>query len=396
MIDPGALLFSQSTADAPHEAYRQVRETCPVARSEFAGTPAVFLSRYEDVLWAMRHPDVFSSDVEALSIGQEQPLIPLQVDPPAHTKYRRLLNPEFVPRKIAELEDNARELVNEIIDTFIDRGECDFHTDFSTPLPSGIFLRLMGLPSDDLPMFLRWRDDIIRPDVPRDDLAAAERVRAAAGQAINGYFERSIEQRRQTPDGGLLSRLVEAEIDGERLTQRELLGISHLMLLGGLDTVTATLDCMVAYLARHPDERRRLIDEPTLMPAAVEELLRRESPVMVILRILTRDITLGGVELHAGDHVSLMIGAANADEGEFANGDDADLDRDPNRHVAFGGGNHLCLGAHLARLEIRVALEELHRRLPDYRIPDDAEIHYSPGIRQADRLPLVFTPNGSG
>jgi cytochrome P450 len=343
----------------------------------------------------MRHPEVFSSNVDALSIGQEQPLIPLQVDPPLHTKYRRLLNPEFVPRKIAELEADARALVNDIIDTFIDRGECDFHAEFATPLPSGIFLRLMGLPADDLPMFLQWRDDIIRPDVPRNDLAAAERVRAEASQAINSYFERSIEQRRHAPDGGLLSRLVEATIDGEKLTQAELLGISHLMLLGGLDTVTATLDCMIAYLAQHPAARQRLIDDPSLVPFAVEELLRRESPVMVILRILTQDITLGGVELQAGDHVSLMIGAANADEGEFANGDVADLDRDPNRHVAFGGGNHLCLGAHLARLEIQVALQELHRRLPDYRIPDDTEIHYSPGIRQADRLPLVFTAGGS-
>ena len=395
MIDPGALLFSQDTADAPHEAYRQVRDTCPVARSEFAGTPAVFLARYDDVLWAMRHPDVFSSDVEALSIGQEQPLIPLQVDPPAHTKYRRLLNPEFVPRKIAELEDDARALVNQVIDTFIDRGHCDFHAEFATPLPSGIFLRLMGLPLDDLPMFLQWRDDIIRPDVARDDFAAADRVRAEASQSINAYFERSIEQRRRAPDDGLLSRLVRTKIDGERLTQAELLGISHLMLLGGLDTVTATLDCMVAYLARHPEERRPFVDDPSRIPSAIEELLRRESPVMVVVRILTRDITLGGVELHAGDHATLLIGAANADEGEFVDGDNADLDRDPNRHVAFGGGNHLCLGAHLARLELRVSLEELHRRMPDYRIRDDAEIHYSAGIRQANHLPLVFSAGGS-
>jgi cytochrome P450 len=363
-----------------------------VARSSFAGTPAVYLSRYDDVLWALRHPEIFSSAVEALSIGQEQPLIPLQVDPPEHTRYRRLLNPEFVPRKIAELEPDVRVLVNGIIDTFADRGHCDFHEELATPLPSTIFLRLMGLPLDDLPMFLRWRDDIVRPDVAPNDFAGAERVRAAASQAINDYFERSIEQRRRTPDDGLLSRLVHSDIDGERLTQPELLGICHLMLLGGLDTVTATLDCMVAYLARHPERRRQLVEDPSLLPAAVEELLRRESPVMVVVRILARDVTIRDVELHAGDHVTLLVGAANADGREFADGDGLDIARDPNRHLAFGAGNHLCLGAHLARLELCVALEELHRRIPDYRIPDDTEIHYSPGIRQADHLPLVFAP----
>jgi cytochrome P450 len=392
VTDPATLVFSQAGADAPHEAYRRLLDRCPVARSEFAGAPAVYLSRYDDVLWALRHPEIFSSDVEALSIGQEQPLIPLQVDPPEHTRYRRLLNPEFVPRKIAELEADVRVLVNGIIDTFADRGHCDFHDEFATPLPSTIFLRLMGLPQADLPMFLRWRDDIVRPDVAPNDFEGAERVRAAAGRAINAYFERSIEDRRRTPDAGLLSRLVQSEIDGVHLTRRELLGICHLMLLGGLDTVTATLDCMVANLARHPERRRRLLEAPSLVPAAVEELLRRESPVMVVLRILTRDISVGGVELRAGDHVTLVIGAANADAREFADGEGVDIDREPNRHLAFGAGNHLCLGAHLARLELRVALEELHRRIPDYRIADDTEIHYSPGIRQADHLPLVFEP----
>jgi cytochrome P450 len=390
--DPALLVFSQESADAPHDAYRQLREGCPVARSNFAGSPAVYLSRYDDVLWALRHPEIFSSDVDALSIGQEQPLIPLQVDPPAHTRYRRLLNPEFVPRKIAELESDVRVLVNGIIDTFADRGHCDFHEELATPLPSTIFLRLMGLPQEDLAMFLQWRDDIVRPDVAPNDLEGAERVRAAASHAINEYFERSIEARRRTPDDGLLSRLVQSEIDGDRLTQTELLGISHLMLLGGLDTVTATLDCMVAFLARHPDQRRRLVETPSLVPPAVEELLRRESPVMVVLRILTRDITIRDTALSAGDHVTLLIGAANADGREFADGEGCDIDRDPNRHLAFGAGNHLCLGAHLARLELCVALQELHRRIPDYRIADNAEIHYSPGIRQADHLPLVFEP----
>lgn len=164
--DPFSLLFSQDGADTPHEAYRALRERCPVARAEFAGAPAVFLTRYADVLWAMRHPEVFSSAGDALDLGGDQPLIPLQVDPPAHTRYRRLLNPEFVPRKVAELEADVRALARGLVDGFANRGHCDFHEEFATPLPSTVFLRLMGLPQSDLPQFLRWRDDTVRPDVP--------------------------------------------------------------------------------------------------------------------------------------------------------------------------------------------------------------------------------------
>ncbi len=385
------VLFSPGGADEPHHTSRRLREECPVARNEFAGAPNVSLSRYEDVLWAMRHPEVFSSDPEAMSLG-EQPLIPLQVDPPLHTRYRRLLNPEFLPRIVARLEPDVRVLVGQIIDAFVDRGECDFHDEFATPLPSTIFLRLMGLPQRDLGTFLQWRDDTVRPDVEPGDLEAAARVRAEAGAAINAYFEGALEERRRHPDDGLLSKLVTAEMDGERLSQREQLGICHLMLIGGLDTVTATLDCMIVHLARHPDRRRAIVADPSLVPSAIEELLRRESPVMVVPRIVKQDVTLRGVELRVGDHVSLLIGAANTDDAEFPDGDDVELGRDANKHLAFGGGHHLCLGAHLARLELRVGLEEFHRRIPDYRIADGAEIHFSPGIRQAGPLPLVFEP----
>jgi cytochrome P450 len=162
------------------------------------------------------------------------------------------------------------------------------------------------------------------------------------------------------------------------------------MLLGGLDTVTATLDCMVAYLAQHPDRRQQLIDDPSLLPDAIEELLRHQTPVTMVPRVVREPIEMRGVALQPGDPVLLVIGAANTDESAFSEPDDVDFGRSPNRHFAFGDGNHLCLGAHLARLELRVALEELHLRIPNYRVPDSTEIHFSPGIRQADHLPLVW------
>jgi cytochrome P450 len=184
---------------------------------------------------------------------------------------------------------------------------------------------------------------------------------------------------------------VHATIDGEPLSERELLGMSHLLLIGGLDTVTATLDCMVAFLAVHPDHRHQLAD-PAVVPGAVEEMLRWLTPVMLVPRAVARDCEMGGVQLSAGDAVNLVLGAANMDENEFGV-PDVDFAREPNRHLAFGGSHHLCLGAHLARLELRIALEEFHQRIPDYRIADGADVHYSTGIRQAEHLPLAFEPS---
>jgi cytochrome P450 len=359
----------------------------------FEDTKAMHLFRYEDVAWALKHPDTFSSSFEAVSIGQEHPLIPLQIDPPEHAKYRRLLDPEFSPRKMAALEPDARVLVNGIIDTFIEKGACDFHEDFATPLPSTMFLRLMGLPQSDLASFLQWRDNTIRPDVAPDDWEGAQRIREQTGHEITAYFEAAIEERRRSAsdDDALLNRLVHGEVEGRALTQEELLGICHLLLLGGLDTVTATLDCMVMYLARHPERRQMIVDDPSIMANAVEELLRTETPVMVVPRVLKQDVTIGGVEAKAGDHATLCLGAANGDDAEFDDAHSVDFARAGNRHLAFGGGPHRCLGSHLARLELRIGLEEFHRRIPEYDVVDGADIHYSPGIRQTNQLPLVFT-----
>ncbi|HLG92658.1 MAG TPA: cytochrome P450 [Acidimicrobiales bacterium] len=390
-LDPTELLFAPSTANDPREAYRTLRERCPVAQ----GSMGAYVSRFEDVAWALRHPEVFSSEAAALDIGQEQPLIPLQVDPPLHTQYRRLLNPWFTPKKVAELEPDVRVLVRRLIDAFAPRGECDFHEEYATPLPSTIFLRLMGLPQSDLPTFLRWRDNVIRPDVDPHDLETAALIRKQTGEEISSYFEEALEAARRQPGDGLLGLLVSAEMDGRRLSREELLGMCHLLLLGGLDTVTATLDCMIAYLATHPEHRRAIVADPSLIGPAVEELLRRESPVQVVPRVVRQDITLRGVELREGQLVSLVIGAANHDEEEFSDPDEVVLGRDGNRHVAFGGGHHFCLGAHLARLELRVGLEEFHRRIPEYRIPEGTRLQYSPGIRQAESLPLVFSPEGT-
>jgi cytochrome P450 len=247
----------------------------------------------------------------------------------------------------------------------------------------------MGLPMDDLPQFLQWRDNTIRPDVEPGDFDGAAEIRKQTGREVSNYFRAAIAAKRAEPDERLFSQIIHATIDGRELNETELLGIAHLLLLGGLDTVTATLDCMITYLAEHPDRRQMLIDNPKRIIPAVEELLRHETPVMIVPRQMKQDMELGGVMLKTGEGVNLVLGAANLDEDEFGD-TSVDFTRLPNKHVAFGGGNHLCLGAHLARLELWVALEEFHARIPNYRIATDEPLRFSPGIRQADSLPLAW------
>ncbi len=387
-----SVLFAPSVANDPLAAYERLRSGCPISRGEgWSGHPHVIVSRYEDVIWALKHPEVFSSAPEAVDIGQEQKLIPLQVDPPEHAKYRRLLDPEFAPKRMVALEPSIRVLVNELIDGFIERGECDVHEEFATPLPSGVFMALMGWPMSDLPMFLRWRDDTVRPDVSADDFAAAAAVRERVGHELSEYFDQKVAEVRREPQDSLLTRVAHGEVEGRPLTREETLGICHLLLLGGLDTVSATLDCAFAYLANHPERRQAIVDDPSLTAVAVEELLRQQSPVMMVVRVLKEDCELAGVQVKAGDHATILIGAANSDGTEFTDANGVDFAREANRHLAFGAGPHRCLGSNLARTELRVALEEWHRRIPDYRIVEGTELTYSLGIRQTSQLPLVWS-----
>lgn len=388
-----AMPYLPEVAADPLPFYERLRTECPIAAVDGLGEGTHIISRYEDVKFALRHAEIFSSDVVAVDIGQDRPLIPLQIDPPEHAKYRRLMDPHLGPREVAVIEDETRALVNEVIDGFIERGECDFHAEFSVPFPCTVFLTLSGLPLDQVSQFLAWKDAIIRPDVPFGDAEAAAEVRRATGRALYEYFEGVIDDRLANPGDDVISRFVHGEIEGRRLSREEILDICYLFILGGLDTVTSTLDCSIAYLAQHPERRRALAERPELVPAAVEELLRLHTPVMQVLRVVATEHEMGGVVMRPGDTVMVMLGAADTDPDEFGpTAGDADFGREANRHFAFGGGPHRCLGSHLARMELRVALEELHRRIPDYELRPGAELRYSPGIREVAELPLVFAP----
>jgi cytochrome P450 len=314
-----------------------------------------------------------------------------------HSKYRKLLDPLFAPRRMDEQEEDITRRVNGFIDTFIDRGECNFTEEFAELFPSSVFLGLMGLPEDEMRMFLHMRDGILHPQNWDEnallDPEARAKVNAAAGQEIYEYFGNLIDERRERPTDDIITRFVQTEIDGEKLTRNDILDICFLFLIAGLDTVSDTLTCSYAFLATHPEHRQMIVDDPSIIPAAVEELLRWESPVPTgVPRLAKCPVDLPtGAHVAEGTAVLPNYGAANMDPAAYDDPMDVRFDRENNPHIAFGGGVHRCLGSHLARRELRVTLREWHRRIPEYRLkPGHEELEYPPGLRHVKDLTLTW------
>ena len=393
-IDNPFALMDPEMLRHPQPVLNALRESAPVLAIDGMG---VMLNRRDLIDEAFRNPEVFSSNMSAVDLCNVRPLIPLQIDPPQHKSYRKILDPLFAPREMVKLEAAFAARVNALIDGFIERGTVDFAQEFSIPFPSLAFLSLLGLPADELPSFLRMKDGIIRPDsvvgAPREDPATKAYQREIAN-SIYDYFDRVIDERSAQRQDDLISRFLDTEVDGERLTREEILDICFLFLIAGLDTVTATLDCMFSFFVEHPEHRREIVDDPSLIPAAVEELLRWETPVMTVVRVAMEDTEIGGCPVREGDHVMAMLSSANLDNAEFDDGDVVRFDREANRHIAFGVGVHRCLGSHLARTEVRIALREWHRRIPEYALAEGAELDFTPAIRSVEHFPMVF-PAGS-
>ena len=378
----------------PQPLFKVLRDQTPVLSVPMPSGPGVLLTRKAEIMEALRHPEVFSSNMDAVDLKNKRPMIPLQIDPPDHKKFRKLLDPIFAPRKMAAMEDEVAALVNRLIDGFIDDGEVDFAKRFSIPFPSQVFLTLLGLPLEELDRFLAMKDGIIRPDHvtgTRYGAKEAQDHQQKVADATYEYFEMVLDDREKERRDDLLSRFLDAEVEGDRLSRNDILDICFLFLIAGLDTVTATLDCMYSFLAQNPGHRRQLVEDPALIPNAIEEMLRWETPVMTIARVAVADYELGGCPVHEGDQVMVLIGSANTDEAEFPDGDQVRFDREVNPHIAFGGGIHRCLGSHLARMELRVALREWHRRIPEYELEPGHTLVYTPGIRSIDTFPLRFT-----
>lgn len=383
-------LLNPEFSKSPQPYYRRMRESNPVLRAGDEGSEAtaVFIAKHDDIDHVLHNPEMFSSKFHLRGGRPDQPLIPINIDPPDHRKWRRLMDPYFSPREMAKLEPDIVSRVNTLIDGFVERGECDYANEYAVPLPCTVFLQLMGFPLDELDTFIDLKERLLRGS--GEGFMQQDDIQRAAHDEITERFERLIAERRRDPRDDVLTKLINAEIEGREITHAELLGACHLLFVAGLDTVTDSLTCFYAFLARNPEHRRRLVQDPELIPRAIEEMLRYESPVPFVPRVVQAETELSGCPVHTGEQIIVLLGSANNDGRLVDRPDDIDFDRPPAAHYAFGGGVHRCLGSHLARIELRVSLREWHRRIPDYHIPEGVELSYAPLLRQVEHLPLVF------
>jgi len=372
----------------PQAMYVERAARCPV---EHNANGTVTLLRMEDILAVNKDHRV---EQASKYLGSNRKAIPLGLDGPEHRKYRRLLDPVFTVRRIAVLEPAIRSLANELIDGFVGDGAANVYYRWCQPLPSTIFISILGLPGEELESFIRFKDMTLGIGVPKD--ATPEemmRLRIEAVEWLQNYFNASLDERERRGDPGddMIGWLMTTEVAGERLTRENLLDILGLLMIAGLDTVAASLACMLSYLARHPDQRALVNADPSRWPDVVEELMRFESPVTDGGRIATEELVLpSGETIRAGTHMHISWSAANLDPDVFAEPLTVDFARKPNPHIAFASGFHRCLGSHLARMELHLALEEFHRRIPDYEIAPGVELEYSGNPRTPHNLELVW------
>jgi cytochrome P450 len=303
-----------------------------------------------------------------------------------------LLDPLFAPKRMAALEPEIRKLADELIDGFIAAGDVEFHEAFCVPLPTTIFLRQFGLPLEDTQFLISMKDRILKNE--GTTIEEKEEIGVAAGLEMRAVLEARLAERRASSArrDDLLDQFTHFELDGDRLSDSDVVNIMHLFTIAGLDTVTSTLSCIIAWFATHAEERRRVIADPSLLGAAIEEIMRFESPVPSSgARWAAVDTEVNGVSVKQGELIYLCWAAGNLDPDSFTAPLDVDIDRQHNRHIAFAAGNHRCLGSHLARVELRSAIDQFHRRVTDYWVADGQEIVFEfAGVRQAKVLPLRF------
>ena len=370
-------------AGASHARMDELREARPAFRST-AGHGFWVLTRYDDILAAFQDPETFSS--RAIAVSDPDPAhrwIPVMLDPPLHTTWRRLLRPFFTPVAAAVLRDRITRHCAALIDGFAARGSCDFVTDFARLYPTAIFLELVGLPTERLEEFLEWEHAILhsRPSTGG---------RGAAMAALTACLTELIQDRRTRPREDLISAATRFTVDGRPVTDEELLELCVLLFLAGLDTVAAQLSYIFWHLARDDAARARMAGDPDVIPDAIEEFLRVYAPVLPA-RKLTRDVEIHGCPMKAGDMVMLPTAMATRDPRAVPAASAVDIDRPPARHLAFGAGPHRCLGSHLARLELQIALREWHARIPDYRIaPDARPVEHASLVLGLETLPLTW------
>ena len=370
------------------EEFDRLREQYPAFWSEQYGGHWV-ITRFEAIRHALQEPTTFSN--ESTIVSDPNPsytFIPTFLDPPEHGKYRTLYNARFSPGMVTRVTPAAREAANRYIDAFIDDGRCEFMTAFADPFPTDVFLNAINLPAADTPKFVRWVHAVF------GGLSGQEQEAGVDAQAeMRDYFKSMYDRRRTDPEDlevDILTYLLSATVDGAPIPEDDLLNMAVVLVLAGLDTTKSQLGYNFHYLATHPEDRARLVADPSLMPTAIEELLRFNAFVPPA-RKLKQDIEYEGCPMKAGQMVLMPLWSATRDPRAFEDAGEVRIDRSPNRHIAFGAGPHRCAGAHLARRELLVAMEEWHKRIPDYEI-DQSEAIVEHGWQCGpDNLPLVWS-----
>jgi cytochrome P450 family 142 subfamily A polypeptide 1 len=377
----------------PHPHFRWMRENAPIYRDEAGGVWGVTL--HEDVMSVSKNAEVFCSGQS--SRPEPDSWIPSMInfDDPHHKRRRSLVNRGFTPRRVADHEPKIRRIVHELIDAVADAGSCDFVRDIAAPLPMILIGDLLGVEPADRDTLLRWSDEMLgggrARGLSRD--ARNELAREVMVEYV-AYARGVIADRRRRPRDDLMSILVEAEIDGDRLSEEEIIQESLLILVGGDETTRHVITGGMLALIDHPDQRRKLVEDPSRIGLAVEEMLRWVTPIQNMNRTATRDTELRGQRIREGDRVLLLYPSANRDERIFRDPFAFDVERSPNPHVAFGGhGTHFCLGAPLARLELQVMFEELLRRLPDLELSSREALTLRPSnfIVGLETMPVAWT-----
>ncbi|HEU4429686.1 MAG TPA: cytochrome P450 [Myxococcota bacterium] len=398
------------------ETYQALREALPIARSErraAAGVGAAWvLTRYDDITEALTNPADFSNQTANYPV---RPWIPQAVDPPAHTAYRRILNPWFTVDAMSKLEPHLEQYASELVQKMVAKPAFDFVADFADPFPTVIFCELIGFPLGDYAQIMDWKNMTMHAADGHARGAALVRerglklgltpnavggfspedgmkIRVDVGREVYAYFAKLLDARRKEPRDDLITKLLAAEFEGKRkLTQEELEDTLFLLFMAGLDTVASVLGLIVRHFALDPEKRREfvaLMEDPERVGAAVEELVRFHA-IVTSPRRVTRDLAFHGAQLRSGDFVALPTPAANRDPAEFPNPDAIEYDRTPNRHLGFGLGPHRCLGIHLARREVRIALQVFHRALPEYRLDPAHPPQLFGGMKGVASLPLL-------
>ena len=383
-------VFDPAYVTDPFPIWDDLRGTCPIAHTERLGG-SWLPTRYDDVTAIAHDVEHFSSrnvGVVPPPEGEDDSLPsglpPISTDPPDHTWSRRLLLPWFSHRRVAEYEVVTRELCRSLVDGLVVQGRGDAAAGYAQQIPVRVIAKVLGVPTELSDTFTGWVRDILEfGDIP-------ER-RNAGRVALIEYFTNLMAERKEQPGDDLISSLLHTEVDGQPVPDGFVLGTVALTLIAGVDTTWSAIGASLWHLATHPDDRKRLVAEPELLPIAIEELLRAYSPV-TMARIVAEDVAVGGCPMHEGDRVLLSFPAANRDPDAFPDPDKVIIDREINRHVAFGVGIHRCAGSNLARMELQVALEEWLARIPEFHLEDGAEVTWAGGqVRGPRSVPVVFT-----